>query len=206
MPWAPDYATTAELKAFLRIPALDTEDDTHLAAALTASSRAIDFQAGRQFGNVAAPEARLFEVVGHGSSRWPLFVSIDDLYDTTGLTIRYSTVAEPPVYDQAVTEYRLWPFNAADNGRPYERLLHVAGVPVGHWRVVEITALWGWAAVPGTIKAATLLQASRFFARRNAPFGVAGSPDMGSEVRLLSKVDPDVAVMVRPYARQWGAV
>jgi len=55
--------------------------------------------------------------------------------------------------------------------------------------------------VPTTVKQATLLQASRVFARREAPFGVAGSPDMGSELRLLEKVDPDVAVMLVPYVR-----
>jgi hypothetical protein len=46
-----------------------------------------------------------------------------------------------------------------------------------------------------------MLQASRFYARRDSPYGVAGSPDLGSEVRLLSKVDPDVAVSLADYVR-----
>jgi hypothetical protein len=71
---------------------------------------------------------------------------------------------------------------------------------------VQVTATWGWTAVPATIKKATLLQASRFYKRRDAPFGVAGSPDMGSEMRLLAKVDPDVEVMLGDYRRKWGAV
>jgi hypothetical protein len=70
---------------------------------------------------------------------------------------------------------------------------------------VEVTAEWGWAAVPDSVKEATLVQGSRFFMRQQAPFGIAGSPDLGSELRLLQKVDVDVAVMLRPFVRQWGA-
>jgi hypothetical protein len=55
--------------------------------------------------------------------------------------------------------------------------------------------------VPSAVKLATRLQASRFMARRDSPYGVAGSPDAGSEIRLLSRVDPDVAVALRGFSR-----
>jgi hypothetical protein len=61
-------------------------------------------------------------------------------------------------------------------------------------------------AIPDAVKAACLIQASRFFTRRYAPFGVAGSPDSGSEIRLLAKVDADVAVILGPFITWWGAV
>lgn len=60
--------------------------------------------------------------------------------------------------------------------------------------------------IPSAVKQACLIQASRFFTRRYAPFGVAGSPDSGSEIRLLAKVDVDVAVILGPYITWWGAV
>ena len=66
---------------------------------------------------------------------------------------------------------------------------------------MSVTATFGWAAVPATIHNACLLQASRFFADRNMPHGIAGSPDLGNELRLLAKVHPDVEVMVTPYKR-----
>jgi len=50
------------------------------------------------------------------------------------------------------------------------------------------------------------LQTGRFNKRLQALFGVAGSPADGSEVRLLAKLDPDVAVMLVDYTRVWGAV
>lgn len=60
--------------------------------------------------------------------------------------------------------------------------------------------------IPSAVKQACLIQASRFVTRRYAPFGVAGSPDSGSEIRLLAKVDVDVAVILGPYISWWGAV
>jgi hypothetical protein len=51
------------------------------------------------------------------------------------------------------------------------------------------------------VHTATLLQGGRLYTRRSALFGIAGSPESGSEMRLLSKVDPDVAVMLRGYRR-----
>lgn len=50
--------------------------------------------------------------------------------------------------------------------------------------------------VPKPVSIATKLQASRWYKRRDAPFGVAGSPELGSELRLLPKLDPDVEVLL----------
>lgn len=202
MPWAPSYVTDVELKAYLRID--DAVDDAQVVSAAAAASRAVDFATGRQFGQVAAPEARLYSVVPMSQGR--SYVTIDDLQDVTGLVVRYSNTYVTPVYDQTVTAYTLWPWNAADEGRPYTRLVNLHGFPMGRFPIVEVTGRWGWSSVPTTIKEATLLQAARFFHRRNAPFGVAGSPEVGSELRLLERLDPDVAVMVKTYTRHWGAV
>lgn len=62
----------------------------------------------------------------------------------------------------------------------------------------------GEAAVPEAVVNACLLQASRYWSRRSAPFGVAGSPELGNELRLLNKLDPDVEVLLGPYA--WHGV
>jgi hypothetical protein len=60
--------------------------------------------------------------------------------------------------------------------------------------------------VPPTIKLATQLQASRWLKRRDAPFGIAGSPELGSELRLLAKLDPDVEVLLDGHGERtrWG--
>jgi hypothetical protein len=100
--------------------------------------------------------------------------------------------------------FTLEPVNAAAEGRPFERLVvdtASVGKPTGLDGEISATGKWGWAAVPVAVKQATLLQASRFHTRRQAPFGIAGSPDSGSEMRLLAKLDPDVAVSVKDYVR-----
>lgn len=198
MPWAPDYVTAAELKSYLEIP--DTVDDAQLALAVTAASRAVDRTTNRQFGQVDGPEARLY-TPRFDCSRGKWLVEIDDLQDATGLTV--TTAAG------AIDLFAKQPINGAVTGKPWTRLVIDPGaavVPKGLEHEVTVTALFGWSAVPVTIKQATLLQASRLFKRRDAPFGVAGSPEAGSEVRLLARVDPDVAVTVRPYLRQRLAV
>jgi hypothetical protein len=198
MGWAPDYVESADLKAYLRID--DTIDDAQLGFAIAAASRAVDDSAARQFGLVAAPEARVY-TARFSSSRRRWVVDMDDLMTVAGLVV--ATAAG------TITAYQLHPRNADKKGRPWTRLLvdDSSGVqPTCDVDGVTITARWGWTTVPVAVEQATLLQAARFFKRRDAPFGVAGSPDLGSEMRLLAKVDPDVEVALNDYRRTWVAV
>ncbi len=193
MACAPDYATTSELKSYLRIG--DTIDDDQLSLALSASSRLIDRSANRQFGIIAAAEQRIYEST-FDRKRDLYVVPIDDLSTVTGLVVE--TSAGIAVDD---TAYTLEPVNALSVGRPWTQF--ATSVSAAEWAV---TALWGWASVPTPIKQACLLQASRLFKRREAPFGVAGSVEFGSELRLLSKLDPDVELIVGAYRRWWAVV
>jgi hypothetical protein len=101
--------------------------------------------------------------------------------------------------------------NAAQTGRPFTKLYvddDSAAKPTTERHGVTISAVWGWDAVPVPVEQATLLQASRFHARRFSPYGVAGSPEAGSEMRLLAKLDPDVelALARSRLIRWWAAV
>lgn len=203
MAWAPDYVTATELKSFLRIT--DTVDDAELGFAITAASRAVDNSANRQFGVVAAAEQR-FYTARYDRRRMRWVVVIDDLMSTTNFAAVVLDSSGATV--GTITDYVLEPRNSAQRSRPWTQMMirpTSAYLPTGQTDEVAVTALWGWSAVPTAVKEATLLQASRFFARRNAPFGVAGSPDVGSEVRLLARLDPDVAVSLANYVRWWAA-
>lgn len=194
MAWAPDYVTATELKNFLRIT--DAVDDVELGFAITAASRAIDRATNRQFGLVAAPEARTYTAYWD-KTRCKYVVYVDDFMTTTGLALADDDGV-------AITDYTLKPENADKEGVPWTHIVINAG---GNSREdgLAATIKWGWTATPVPVKQASLLQSSRFFNRRNAPFGVAGSPELGSEMRLLEKVDPDVAVALGPYKRWWAA-
>lgn len=198
MTWRPDYTTLADLKSYLRVS--DTADDVQIGLAVTAASRAIDRTCRRQFGQTTS-QARIYTPrVGSGGR---FVVDVDDVQDVTGILVATDTAGDGG-FATAVTDYRIGPRNAGVDGYPYTRLSLISAPLVAD--SVRVTALWGWTAVPATIREACLVQASRFHARRDSPFGIAGSPEAGSEMRLMSKVDVDVAVMLRPYTRRWWAL
>lgn len=206
MVWRPDYASLAEAKAYLRIPVADVVDDAEIQTALSAASRAIEQYANRQYGNVTAPVQRFYTACwDRFRSLWT--IEVDDVYSTTGLAIAFDAAGDG-TYATPVTAFVLELINAPADAKPWTGVrfprANSAGI-TGAEDAVRVTALYGWAAAPVAVKQACLLQMSRLFKRRDAPFGVAGSPEIGSEIRLLNKLDPDVEVALRPYRRVWGA-
>jgi hypothetical protein len=188
MPWKPDYLTVAQASAYLRIPAGDTLDDTELAAWVTTASRAIDEYCNRQFGQLAAPALRTYRrtpVYDPTLGLWCL--EIDDLQDVTGFLVNGVAYASSGAV--------LLPSNAPADGVPWTRLGFTVqpypsypGAPVTN----ALTGRWGWSAQPAQVGSAMRLQIARWNFRRDAPSGIAGSPDSGSEMRLLNRLDPDV--------------
>lgn len=212
MAWKPSYCTTSELESFMRIT--DSADVAVMTTAISASSRAIDQATGRQFGQSTAAEDRYYDAVWSSRfSKW--LIETDDIATTTGLTIHWDSDHDQ-TYSTAITTYSLRPLNAAPDSKPWTQVLVDTGdvnPGTGHYGhlmdswldgQVKVHATFGWSAVPDTIKHATLLQASRLVARRDAPFGISGSAEAGGELRILSKLDADVAVIVKPYYRWWG--
>lgn len=187
MAWKPDYITSAELTAFART---DSADDAEAATIVTTVSRAVDKHCNRQFGQVAAAEQRFY------TPRWNRrrclwIVDIDDLMTTTGLIVATST--------GTITEFDLEPRNAAAEGVPWTKIVIRKANTVtikGEDNEFQPTGKWGWSGIPVPVKQASKLQGSRLLARRESPYGVAGSPQQGSEVRLLARLDPDVAVIL----------
>ena len=198
--WAPSYATEGESTAYARAHDLD---DLQVSLAVAAASRSIDRRCGRQFGRVEVAEPRTY-VPRWSRSRGGWLAPIDDLMSTTGLVVKVDRDGDG-VHETTVTTAQLRPANAAAKGEPWTELL-IPAATAPQVVSVQVTARWGWPGVPDGIRQACLLQASRLLARRDAPFGVAGSPETGSELRLLQRLDPDVVVAVEPYRRRvWAA-
>lgn len=184
MTWQPDYITLQEFKDYKKIG--DTVDDVDLSLDITAASRAVDDCCNRQFGLVAAEERTYFAT--YWDCGW--ITEIDDLMSTAGLVVELEGTA--------TVDYTLLPVNAAQKGKPWTRIKVVNACQGDE---LTMTAPWGWTAFPPSVKFATRLQADRFSVRRDSPWGVAGSPQLGNEMRLLSKVDPDVRVALKSYIR-----
>lgn len=198
MAWAPDYATVGELRSFVDVSS--SAHDDYLALAITAASRAIDARAGRQFGSVTTVVPRVYPVeYDRHAVTW--LSSIDDVYTTSGLVVT--------VDGATCTGYTLGPRNASARGVPYTAIMFGSAATVQPSTTSEIgvTGSFGWQSVPTPVKHACLLQAARFAARRNSPYGVASSPTSeGADMRLTAALDVDVAVMLNPYARRvWAA-
>lgn len=193
------YCTLAELKASLNIT--DSIDDTALESAITAASRMIDDYTERFFyvnGSVGSPVTRYYTAVD------PYTINIDDI--TT-----VSEIASDDNFDRtfgtvwSTTDYMVEPINNPVKSWPYNRVLAIGAYifPYQLPQSVRVKGVWGWSAVPAEVNMAALIQSSRLFGRRQSPFGIAGSPEMGT-VRLFSRLDADVEVLLRPFRKNGG--
>lgn len=184
------YCTLAEVKAYLGIT--DTVDDTPLEGAVMAASRAIDDHTQRVF--YATTATRYFQAEAPD-----LLVLPDDLISVTSLSCDDDG---DRVYERTwtATDYDLEPVNS---GPPY---LLIRTTPQGnyafptHSRGVAIVGSWGYAATaPEAVKQACLILATRYFKRKDAPFGVLGTPELGF-MRIPSR-DPEVTALLSPFRR-----
>lgn len=191
------YTTLATLKS--RISISDETDDTELERIVTAVSRAIDDYCGRRF--YAAAETRYY--TAQHSDR----LMVDDLLSITTLSTDDDGDRN---YENnwAETDYYLYPDNAALDGQPYWRI-DVDGdngdytFPVGVRRGVKVVGSFGFCATgshPAPVEEACLIQSSRLFRRKDAPFGVAGSGEFG-QTMIIARLDPDVKMLLGPYRR-----
>lgn len=197
------YATLAELRAYVGIPPVDTADDAMLTLALDSASAQVDAYCDRGFDQDASPTVRVYKPQNLRE------LDVEPFATTTGLVVKTDDNGDG-VFETTWTlgtDYRLEPMNAPTQDEPWTRLvaLGTRWFPMLPYRPgVEVTARFGWGAgVPSAVKQATLIQATRLFKRQVSPFGVAGSVEFGSEVRLLDELDRDVQRLLKPYRRTW---
>ena len=189
------YCTLAQAKAALRIT--DDVDDALLENAIESASRRIDGHCGRWFYKTAATSVVVYPQ--------NLFVVAfpNDVSSTTNLAIATDTTGGGTYSTSLVlgTDYILYPTDANLRGYPYHQAVMTGGQTFPQFvapsfPTVQITAEWGWAAVPSDITQACILLTIRQFARLNAALGVVGFADMAITVRA---VDPDVRDLLAPY-------
>ncbi|MGA7271619.1 MAG: hypothetical protein WB239_11150 [Acidimicrobiia bacterium] len=201
-----DLVTRAQLQDFLGIDvdATDTVEGRNLDFAIAAASLAIQRACNRSF-EVATgtPTARIFTAEREGSG---VEVEVDDFMTVTGLVVKYRTYLEDPNTFSYTQSDAYWtkPYNAASRSMPWTeiRFEPKTYLPLAEAQV-QITADWGWTAVPDTIKFACMLQAARFFKRKDAPFGILGAYDVGGGTRLFDRLDPDVMILCGNFKRRW---
>jgi len=190
-----DYVALSELKSALGITS--STDDAFLTLAIGAAETAINDLCGRKFTADGSASARTYRAQ-------PYICVSDDISTLTGLVVKTDTNGDG-TFDQtwASSDYQVEPLNNLVKGRSVNNLRAVGDYlfPVygDGLASVEVTAKWGWPAVPDPIEQATLMMAARFYSRKSSPLGVIGVGDFGP-VRI-SRSDPDVAHLLMDYRR-----
>lgn len=190
------YASLAQVKAALRIPTSDTQDDTLLELCIESSSRQIDGYTQRIFYPLTAT-TRVY------TPQSAVLVEIDDLVTLTSLV----TADDGQTFSTTWTasDYQLEPLNGKTGGisTPSTRIRAVGDYlfPVysNEEATVRVTGTFGFSAAPTDIVQATVLMAMRQFKRYDSPLGVAGFGDMGA--MRVSRFDPDIEAMVAPWRK-----
>jgi hypothetical protein len=191
-----DYVALSELKTALGISG--SGDDDFLNLGIDAAEQAINDLCGRKFTADGSASARTYRAQSY-------LAVTDDISTLTGLVVKTDTSADG-TFDTtwtASTDYQVEPLNNIAKGRSVNNLRAIGSYtfPVyGDGQVsVEVTAKWGWPAVPDTVKQAALMLASRLYGRKASPMGVIGVGDFGP-VRI-SRSDPDIAFLLMDYKR-----
>jgi hypothetical protein len=195
-------------------------DDGLLGKAVRAASRSIDAYCHRRFWLDPVPVARTFR-----PQDWTR-VELPDIGSTAGLVVRTDDNADGTFETTWTlgTDFLLEPLNAdADGGAwRYWKLVAVGpyrfpvrdglGSPLiwgNAWGTVyegtsfglrpglQVTARWGWSAVPEAVREAATLLAMRLYKRKDTPLGFEGFQDFGA-VRI-TRTDPDIAASLTDF-------
>jgi len=195
------YVDLADFKAYVGIA--DTVEDSVLTAALLSAEAAVTQYTGRDFtpGSTSA-SARVFRASGKTA-----VIPVDDFNSTSDLVVKIDD-GDTGTYGTTLTigtDFVLEPFNQRLHGLSwsYDQIRRIDDVWPGYSERarVQVTARWGWPAVPEAVTRAVLLTATDLFKRKDAPFGVAGFGEFGP-VRAGSAAVPTTARdLLEPFKR-----
>ena len=166
-----------------------------LLSSIKAASKTIDNYCQRTFGKREATSL-YFSPESSDLLLIPDLLAVTEIATDLNGQLNYGEVWTPG-------DYRLAPINAAALDQPYTQ---IEVTPLGRYRFprypasTRITGDWGWNEVPDDVHEACLLLAFRLYKRKDAPFGVVGSNDLG-QFQAINKRDPDAMMLLDPYRR-----
>lgn len=182
-----NYITTQELADYMNIQG--STYDARIAAVCSAVSREVEDFCHRQFNQAASPTARVYRPGDRCTA------IVDDFSTTTGLIVATDNDDDGTFETTWVAaDYALSPLNGVLNGRtgrPYW-MIDAVGFsqrfhPTNHPNL-QVTAQWGWTAVPPEVKESCLMLGADTFQVKDSRFGVAGSDQFGNVTRVRDNV------------------
>lgn len=200
------YTTLDDIKAQMRITVSDYVDDARLELSVAAASRQIDAHCGRRFWQDSTVADRQFYAdnsricyVDDISTATGLIVKIDDdddgTFETT-LTLTTNYILRPV---NAADMVPVWPFSEivlVDSNGAVTFPVHGSGRPG-----VQITAKFGWPAVPDDVTKACLVQAGMLFKADDASLGAIQFADAGVALRMQNRLHPIAEALLEPYCK-----
>jgi hypothetical protein len=185
------YITNTQLKAYLGIN--DTDDDLLLTAACAGATERVNQHCQRQFNKTTVATARTFRACNSYT------VDVDDFHTITDLVVKTDTGANG-TYATTRTDFVLEPSDGvvgATTGWPYRKIRFIStAIPSSEYPQVQVTAQWGWNAVPESVTMATRIIAAFLFNLKDSPLGVASFGESGViRVRDI----PQAAMLLNEY-------
>lgn len=191
------YASLAEFKQF--IGATSDDRDIDIQRALDAASSQIDEYTGRRFSIDAADVTTYYYPSMDGVINVVDLVSVTSIKtDSTGNRSYATTLATTdyellPVNGSRYEQVRIWPQSSRTFYPGYR---------------VQVVGKFGYVDAddrpPPQVVQACLLLCNRYYNRKQNPFGILQSPDLGTYTRISSE-DPDVKALLKPFTLTGGA-
>jgi len=180
----------------------DNLDNTTLEPAITDACRAIDVWCAQVFYDAGSATAKTFRPSD------PYCVEVLPFSTTTGLVIE-TDANDDGTYEVAwaSTDYELDVFggdyNTVLGSAPYNKIRAVGSYlfPTANRRRIslQVTAQWGWSAVPQNVKAAAKILAVDLWKRKDTPFGITtGTVDFGG-LRIGRDLMAQVSSLLTAY-------
>ena len=196
------YASIDQAKQYLPGEDQRSTNDSNIEMSLNAACRAIDRYCGRVFTKTTTASARVYRPLSPG------VCLVDDFHTTTDLVIK-TDEDDDGTFERtwSSSDYDLEPANGGAGqgltGIPYSEIVAVDDLsfPCGNARrAVQVTAQWGWDAVPDPVVLATLNLTGTLRKLRDVPLGLAGFQDFGG-VRVPMDQFRQIAGLLAPYRR-----
>lgn len=183
----------------------DVANDARIEAAINSASRQIDDFTGRRFWQDTNVVAREFYADDYSE----LISGVEQPFDistTTGLIVKLDT-ADTGTFGTTLTintHFVLTPPNAADDGEPFTGIrlvdsLYSFPMSSSGRPGVQITAKFGWAAIPDPVVQACLIQSVLLYKATDAAMGGLSFGD-GAFLRVRGGLNPIAQSLVDRYA------
>ena len=184
----------------------DPLDNPDLEAAVETASRQIDAHCGR--GRKFWQDSTVVDRVYFPDDARTL--TVDDISTLTGLVVKVDD-DDDGTFETTLTintDFIVLPVNAAAEHpvQPWTQIRLLDGALTGWSRLssgrpyVQVTAKFGWSAIPTAVKRACLIQARNVFKAQDATFG-AFQLSIDGQIRNVPAIDPTARAQLEPFVR-----